>query len=101
MLSQMLAMRSHLLPENRDGANVYLTKVWQSIVELTLAFTSEDSTDDLFLPKFMPYAHLEEERIRRNLATVKYDIDAPDTVYIVAGRGRIEKVLPSFDEYVQ
>lgn len=42
--------------------------------------------------KFQAFADLEEERMRQNLADIRFDIDALDTVYVVAGPGRIEKV---------
>ena len=93
IFGRMFAMRTTLLPENRYGADYYLNTVWSSIVELTTAFRKDDACDDLqLLPKFMPYAQMEEDRIRRNLLDIRYDIDALDTVYVVAGRGRIEKV---------
>lgn len=94
LLAQMFALRPRLLPENRNSAEHYLKAVWQSTVELTLAFKSEDlSSNDVPLSRFTPYAQYEEDRIRRNLSDIKFDIDALDTVYVVAGRGRIEKHL--------
>lgn len=42
--------------------------------------------------KFQAYMDHEEERITKNLEAIHYDIDALDTVYVVAGPGRIEKV---------
>lgn len=47
--------------------------------------------------KFQAFADLEEERMRQNLADIRFDIDALDTVYVVAGPGRIEKVRAKFN----
>ncbi|TCD67366.1 hypothetical protein EIP91_010200 [Steccherinum ochraceum] len=95
IFAQMFALRSKLLPENRQGADFYLNKVWQSTVELTLAFKVDDLPSDVQISRILPYAQYEEERIRRNLLDIRYDIDALDTVYVVAGKDseRLEKYV--------
>ena len=68
---------------------------------MPMASRNRDNTTHLVETKFKEYVGYEEERIKRNLQKIKYDIDASDTVYIVAGperieqaRVRIEKVSP-------
>ena len=88
-------MRFHALPVNRSGVEYYLQKVWRVGFELCVPLTRRKYLR--FLPdwleeKFSDYVLHEEGRIRKNLEDVKYDLDALETVYIVAGPGRIEKV---------
>lgn len=87
----MYGLRSRLLPENHYWADYYLRKVWSSVVEITAGLQTPDLPDHLEA-KFEPYISHEEERIRKNLQDIRFDIDALDTVYVVAGPGRIEKV---------
>ena len=53
----------------------------------TLVELSEDAQ-----VKFKEYVQFEEDRLRKNLTAIKYDIDALETVYGVIGPGRVEKV---------
>lgn len=88
----MHVMKSAVLPENRDLVEYYIYKVWRVGVELTISFRKPESLPDWLETKFQEYVTYEEERIKKNLKDIRYDIDALDTVYIVAGPGRIEKV---------
>lgn len=91
--ARMFAMRSKILPANRDYAEYYLRYTWGVSVELAKAFDSPATTiPEYALDKFKEYVQHEEDRIRKNLAAVKYDIDALETVYAIIGPGRIEKV---------
>ena len=91
MLAHLFASRADLLPENRYWADYYLRNVWPVAFELVRAFRPANIAEHIEA-KFQPFADLEEERMRRNLADISFDIDALDTVYVVAGPGRIEKV---------
>lgn len=84
-------MRSTVLPENRYWADYYLKTVWPVAFELIKAFRQANVSDHIEA-KFKDYAEYEENRIRKNLEDIRFDIDALDTVYVVAGPGRIEKV---------
>ena len=42
--------------------------------------------------KTQEYVLQEEARIKANLESIKYDIDAPNTLALITGPGRIEKV---------
>ena len=91
----MHIMRLHVLPINRHSVEYYLQKVWKIAFELCVPLKRRMWLR--FLPewlegKFNDYVRYEEERIRQNLEDVHYDIDAIETVNIVAGSGRIEKV---------
>jgi hypothetical protein len=45
--------------------------------------------------KFQNFVDAEEARLAANLDAVDYDIDAADTLVLVTGQGRIEKVGPN------
>ena len=88
----MHAMRSSILPENRYWVDYYLSKVWPTIVDLSEGLQESELPEELH-DRFLPFMEHEETRIRRNLQDIRFDIDALDTVYVVAGQGRIEKVI--------
>ena len=91
IVGHMHAMRASVLPENRHWVDYYLGKVWQLGHTFAASLRFPQSLPDWLEGKFQEYVTFEEERIRRNLSDIHYDIDALDTVYIVAGPGRIEK----------
>lgn len=86
----MFNMRSHILSHNRYWTEYYLDLVWPVAAELILALRRRELPD--LEHKFLPYFLKEEERLKRNLQDIRYDIDALDTVHVVAGPGRIETV---------
>ncbi len=81
-----------MLPENRYWVDYYLSKVWKVGVEMTKSLRAPSNVPDNLEGRFKAYVDYEEDRIRKNLEDIRYDIDALDTVYVVAGPGRIEKV---------
>jgi hypothetical protein len=87
----MFSIRDELLPENRYWADYYLRNVWPVAFKLTKGFRPANIPEHIEA-KFQSFADLEEERIKQNLDGIRFDIDALDTVYVVAGPGRIEKV---------
>lgn len=87
----MFALRSSIKAENRYWVDYYLRSVWPVAFELTQSLRNANVAEHVE-EKFQAFADYEEERIRKNLADIRFDIDALDTVYVVAGPGRIEKV---------
>ncbi|KAJ3537236.1 hypothetical protein NM688_g6718 [Phlebia brevispora] len=90
LFDQMFSMRSSIKAENRYWADYYLRSLWPVTFELTQSLRSANVAEHIE-NKFQAFADYEEERIRKNLADIRFDIDALDTVYVVAGPGRIEK----------
>ena len=84
-------MLPYLLPENRSTAEDYLSSVWIIANQIISGLQYPNDVPYHLTEKFIAYIEHEEDRIRENLKHIKYDIDAVDTVHIVAG-GRIEKV---------
>ena len=91
ILAKMFSIKSEVLPANRSSVDKYLDTVWQLISELTTGLR-RIPMDDVLFSKFESYIKWEEDRLHTNLKTVKYDIDAADTLELVRGPGRIEKV---------
>lgn len=88
----MHAMKRDIVPENRQGVDYYLSKVWMIGFELCSSLRYSPELPEGFADKFTKYVSFEEARIRKNLEDLNYDIDALETVYIVVGPGRVEKV---------
>ena len=93
LFNQMFDMRSSIKAENRYWVDYYLSKVWMVAFELYSSFRPPTDVPDGLADKFEKYVTHEENRIRKNLEDIHYDIDARETVYIVVGPGRIEKVM--------
>ena len=80
-----------VLPPNRGTVDLYFEFVWEDVHTLTAAVLSQDFwVDD---PKrFNLYLEAEEARLGNNLRGVDYVIDGVDTLPLITGVGRIEKV---------
>ena len=91
LFSHMFSMRPQIKAENRYWVDYYLRSVWPVAFELTQSLRPANVSEHIE-DKFAAFAEFEEERIRKNLEDIHYDIDALDTVYVVSGPGRIEKV---------
>jgi hypothetical protein len=95
ILDEMVSLVPCLLPENRSYAREYLHTTWETIITFTASLRWKWSSE--FLEKmFKDYIQSEEDRIKRNLAVVKYRIDTVDALYLITGSGRIEMVMQPF-----
>ncbi|KAI0360921.1 hypothetical protein OH77DRAFT_1418971 [Trametes cingulata] len=92
IFAKMFALLPRIRPENKKFAYDYLCSVWQPIVTLTAAFNGAIAPD-IVSQTFRSYVEAEEERLRQSLETVRYNIDALDTLRLITGPGRIEKCL--------
>ncbi|KAH9891323.1 hypothetical protein C8Q73DRAFT_747277 [Cubamyces lactineus] len=83
----------HVLPLNRSAVDEYLRNTWTQTLKLILGIRSETSW--ILEGRFQDYLELEEQRIRSHLELIRYHIDAPETISLVLGPGRLEKsILP-------
>ncbi len=89
--AKMFAIRPHIHPANRNAVNKYLSNVWKKVATLTDSLVRWSWSDEL-KGRFISYVDAEEQRLREGLETFKYDIDAMDTLTLITGPGRIEKV---------
>jgi hypothetical protein len=91
LFAKMEGIRTEVLPANRELMDYYLTYVWKRVQKLTAAAPSP-----VYFPfdseKFKSYIEAEETRLSANLKAVKYTIDGTDTLSLITGVGRIEKV---------
>jgi len=86
----MIRLSDEVLPENRKEVNEYIWYTWMEVTILTSSIKWEESTEGLRL-KFQSHVDAEEERLRKNLDDIKYDIDGYDSVHLIS-HGRIETV---------
>ena len=93
LLAKMEGIHAEVLPPNRRSCDDYFRHVWEYVHTLTVAATrlqpdSAPNSED----KFKPYLEAEEARLSTNLKAVDYTIDGTDTLTLITGIGRIEKV---------
>jgi hypothetical protein len=84
-----------VLPPNREAVDRYFACVWEYVHTLTAAVHSQNSPQNSgpdHPNKFNSYLEAEEARLGNNLRAVDYVIDGVDTLPLIAGVGRIEKV---------
>lgn len=93
LLANMSALKTHVLPANRNAMEQYLCTVWAVVTMLT-ASLCRVAVDKQLLHRFEEYTQAEEKRLLENLKTAQYNIDTRDTLDLICGPGRIEKVLP-------
>lgn len=95
LFAKMEGVRSVVLPPNREAVDRYLVHVFEAVHTLTAAVLSPSSSPSSGSgePKrFKSYLEAEETRLGNNLRAVDYIIDGIDTLPLIAGVGRIEKV---------
>jgi hypothetical protein len=85
--------RVEVLPPNQKFFDNYFTFVWKIVHTLTAAVTSlEPELGTRGLERFKSYLEAEEARLSASLKAVDYNIDGTDTLTLITGVGRIEKV---------
>ncbi|EKM48544.1 uncharacterized protein PHACADRAFT_132334, partial [Phanerochaete carnosa HHB-10118-sp] len=97
IIRQTADLSDDMLPENRA---IYDKLHGSDILSnfefiLAAAFKAEDhiTWDSQLFDKFKSYVMQEEKRMKETLETVKYKIDAPSTLTLLLGSGRLEKYL--------
>ena len=90
----MEGIRSEVLPLNLQSVVEYFAEVWRPVHTLIAAVLSLQSSQD-DPEKFRSCIEAEEVRLRNNLRAVDFIIDGTDTLTLITGVGRIEKVSTS------
>jgi len=91
LFAKMEGIRAEILPLNLQSVFEYFTRVWEPVHTLIAAVLSlQPSQDDP--EKFKSYIEAEETRLRNNLRAVDFIIDGTDTLTLITGVGRVEKV---------
>lgn len=91
LFAKMEGLRAEVLPPNREAIDDYFTYVWEPLHTLTAAALSLQPGPNN-PEKFRPYLEAEEARLGANLKAVDYILDGIDTLTLITGVGRIEKV---------
>ena len=94
--SEMFTLFQHLHPSNRLSASHYLHSVWGLLTTFTDSYTPWDAPD-AFAQRFKGYVEKEDAILKDNLESLHYATDGLDTLSLVSGPGRPEKVMLKFD----
>jgi hypothetical protein len=93
LFAKMDGIRTEVHPLNRQATIRYFASVWIFVHELVTAVLSSRSVEGASdLEKFKSHVEAEEARLAKNLRKVDYIIDGTDTLTLITGVGRIEKV---------
>ena len=94
LFTKMEGVRSVVLPPNREAFDRYFGCVWEVVHTLTAAVLpqSSQSSGPDESRKFKSYLEAVEARLGNNLQAVDYVIDGVDTLPLITGVGRVEKV---------
>ncbi|KAJ7115464.1 hypothetical protein C8R44DRAFT_880758 [Mycena epipterygia] len=94
IVAKMFAIIPSIDPVNKTFVNMYLKTIYHGVQSLKASLNACYVNAGL-QEKFATYVTAEEARLRKNLEGFQYDIDAPDTLELVTGPGRIDRfVLP-------
>ncbi|KAI9068344.1 hypothetical protein FKP32DRAFT_1587743 [Trametes sanguinea] len=92
LFGKMFSLERLILPANRRAVANYLEHVYPDICILTMSFNCTNEPDSL-KKRFQSYVLAEGSRLTEGLVTIRYNIDAADTLRLVMGPGRVEKSL--------
>lgn len=87
----MFDLLDKIKPMNRRIVDEYLVKTWDLVMVFSFPVQKFVLKDNI-KAHFEPWVTSEEERIKKNLEEIRYDIDSLDTVSLITGPGRIEMV---------
>ena len=91
----MFALRKDILPQNRTWVDNYLESVWLPAVKTIESLLPATRIPSHVKTKFRQFVQMEERRITEKLESIKYNIDALETVQMIMGTGSIENVSTS------
>ena len=93
LFAKMEGVRAEVLPPNRQSVDDYFTFGWDTLHTLTATVNQlQPEPGPSTWDKFKSYLEAEEARLNTNLTAVDYVIDGTDTLTLITGTGRIEKV---------
>jgi hypothetical protein len=92
LFSKMEGVYTEVLPLNRQAVVDYFANVWEPVHTIIAALLPLQYGQDDEPEKFRSYLEKEEDRLGNNLKAVDYIIDGTDTLTLITGIGRIEKV---------
>lgn len=95
-------VKADVLPANRQLVDNYLGSIAFKKVDYLLRSLQQNGRhDDELLERCRPYVEAQLKGMKANLDAVAYELDATNTLLLVTGPGRIEKVRrPCIPRYV-
>ena len=87
----MFALKELVLPANRPAVDESLYLIWMRVV-LVIAPVKTTRMDPELLEHFQAFINSEEEHVKKDLEAVHYRIDDLETIVLILGSGRVEKV---------
>lgn len=83
------------LPCNRARVQKYIANPRLAIVDYVVRSTPHDTENDPdVLGRFSDYVTSEESRLQGNLDNFHWKVDASNTLSLITGGGRLERVCP-------
>ncbi len=93
IIAKMFSLRRSIRLVDQEVLDIYLAGVHREAETLTRAFRPEPVSVPPVLAKlFQERGDNVEGRLRKGLETVRYLIDAPDTLSLIVGPERVEEV---------
>ncbi|KAJ7315149.1 hypothetical protein DFH08DRAFT_422699 [Mycena albidolilacea] len=95
--SRMIAITADVLPPNRARVDKYMISRSFHVVDLVVRAVLSDwdentDNDEALMSCFTDYMQSEEEHLTNGLERFAWEIDAPNTLQLIAGTGRVERV---------
>lgn len=91
LIAKMFAILPNVSPVNKSSVNAYLDTIYTGVTSISSGVNGCAINEGL-QEKFRTYVETEEARLQGNLEAIDYDIDASDTLILITGEGRIERV---------
>ncbi len=106
LIDEVAEQSKKVLPSNRKIVNSFIQSDWSLFIDdlcnglqSAATFDSTDWDNNFLFNQFKPYLLKEEQRMEKMLCTVTYNLDDENTLALVTGGGRPEKVSisPTYD----
>lgn len=101
LLSKMAVVSEKVLDSNRALVDRFMGCAPLRVIEAVLAGIrsshENDCLDEELFARFKRHVDSEEAKMEKTLQILKYCLDAPNTVAMVLGSGRPEKVIHTSD----
>lgn len=92
LFAMMFALRRLIHRNNTASVDAYLGVAWSQVARICESFAPKSTFDTFLDATFQTYVDGEERTIMEKLDAFRYHVDALDTLALITGQGRIEKV---------
>lgn len=99
ILQEMDRLHREVLKENRFYVDAYFLHYAITGIELVMRATNTAEEYDVsaeLVSLTKAHTNTEEERLRKNLENIRYDMDSAGTVNLITGPGKIEHVRSNY-----